>query len=96
MSGVCQKLTTTWNQEITVSKEFDSSKQWSISNTYQAQAYVINACLSIEPSNLSQHTIRIILTSLIFPSENFLNLDIKTKAPDWSEDPKFCILSNCS
>src|SRR5690348_6612680 len=75
LNDICQKLTIVLNDQTTSSHQLDSIKQQSISIAYQVQADVNNACLIVKsPSFLPTHTIRIMLTSPVFPSEIFHNL----------------------
>ncbi|CAF1483221.1 unnamed protein product [Rotaria sordida] len=91
LNDICRELNITLNKQIISSNEFDSTKQQqqSIRNIYQVQAHIVDGCLTVKSSHLPQHTIRIILTSPVFHSEDFLNHDEKTneKQVELNPDP---------
>ena len=89
LNDICRELTITLNTQATVTNQSDAVEQQSIPHTYQVQANVIDACLTVTCSLLPQHTIQIILTSPVFRDANFVNLDedIRQKITDLNPDP---------
>ncbi|CAF3870443.1 unnamed protein product, partial [Rotaria sp. Silwood1] len=85
LNDICQELTITLNKQNNSSNQIDSTIQQSIPIIYQIETHVIDACLTIKSSLLPQHTIRIMLTSPVFCSDNFLNFD--EKVTELNSDP---------
>ncbi len=79
LNDICQELTIGLNAQAIAAIQLESNDEQSIPITYQIQAHINDACLTIQCSILPKHTIRIMLTSPVFRSENFLNLDEKTR-----------------
>jgi hypothetical protein len=79
LNDICQELIIGLNAQAIAAIQLDSNNEQSTPITYQIQAHVNDACLTIQCSLLPKHTIRIMLTSPVFRSENFLNLDEKTR-----------------
>ncbi|CAF2417164.1 unnamed protein product [Rotaria sp. Silwood2] len=79
LNEICQELTIGLNAQAIATIQLDSNEEQSKPITYQVQANVNDACLTVQCSLLPKHTIRIMLTSPVFRSENFLNLDDSTR-----------------
>jgi hypothetical protein len=79
LNEICQELTIGLNAQAIAAIQLDSNNQELIPITYQVQAHIQDACLIVQCSLLPKHTIRIMLTSPVFRSENFLNLDDQTR-----------------
>jgi hypothetical protein len=79
LNDICQELTIGLNAQAIAALQLDSNDQQSTPITYQVQANINDACLIVQCSLLPKHSIRIMLTSPVFRSENFLNLDDKTR-----------------
>jgi hypothetical protein len=75
LNDICQELTIGLNAQAIAAIQLESNGEQSTPITYQIQAHPNDACLTVQCSLLSKHTIRIMLTSPVFRSENFLNLD---------------------
>ncbi|CAF3546466.1 unnamed protein product [Rotaria sordida] len=79
LNDICQELTIGLNAQAIAAIQLDSNEEQSKPITYQVQAHINDACLTVQCSLLPKHTIRIMLTSPVFRSENFLNLDDSTR-----------------
>jgi hypothetical protein len=89
LDHICQELTITLNTQAISTNQSVSLEQQSIPHTYQVQSNVSDACLIVKCSLLPQHTIRIILTSPVFRTENLINLndEIRQKITELNPDP---------
>ncbi|CAF3859199.1 unnamed protein product, partial [Adineta steineri] len=80
LNDICQELTIGLNAQAIAAIHLDSNNgEQSIPTTYEIETHADDACLTIKCSLLPKHTIRIMLTSPVFRSENFLNLDNTTR-----------------
>ncbi|CAF0743663.1 unnamed protein product [Rotaria sp. Silwood1] len=79
LNDICQELSIGLNAQAIAAIQLDSTEEQSKPITYQVQAHVNDACLTVQCSLLPKHTIRIMLTSPVFRTENFLNLDDSTR-----------------
>ena len=80
LNDICQELTIGLNAQAIAEIQLNSNeRQESTPISYRVEAHVNDACLSVQCSLLPEHTIRIMLTSPVFRSENFLNLDEITR-----------------
>lgn len=75
LKEISQELSIGLNAQAIAAIQLDSNGEQSTPITYQIKAYDNDACLTVQCSLLPKHTIRIMLTSPVFRSENFLNLD---------------------
>ena len=78
LNNICQELTIGLNTQAIAAIQLESNSEQSTATTYQVQAHVNDACLTVRCSLLPKHTIRIMLTSPVFRSENFINIDENT------------------
>lgn len=79
LNEICQELTIGLNAQAIAAIHLDSNEEKSTPTSYQVQAHISDACLTVQCSLLPKHTIRILLTSPVFRSENFLNVDESTR-----------------
>jgi hypothetical protein len=79
LNDVCQELTIGLNAQAIAAIQLDSNGEQSTPITYQIQTNINDACLTVQCSLLPKHIIKIMLTSPVFRSENFVNVDEKTK-----------------
>ncbi|CAF1090562.1 unnamed protein product [Adineta ricciae] len=79
LNEICEELTIGLNAQAIAALQLDSSDEQSKPITYKIEAHVDDACLTVQCSILPKHTIRVLLTSPVFRSENFLNLDDDTR-----------------
>ncbi|CAF4932882.1 unnamed protein product, partial [Rotaria magnacalcarata] len=70
-----QELSIGLNAQAIAAIQLDSNAEQSTPITYQVRAHINDACLTVQCSALPNHIIKIMLTSPVFRSENFLNLD---------------------
>ncbi|CAM4910448.1 unnamed protein product [Rotaria socialis] len=75
LNEVCQELSIGLNAQAIAAIQLDSNAEQSTPISYQVQADIHDACLTVQCSLLPNHIIKIMLTSPVFRSENFLNLD---------------------
>ena len=89
LNEICQELTIGLNAQAIAALQLESDGEQSTPITYQIDMHVDEACLTVQCSRLPKHTIRIMLTSPVFRSENFLNLDEQTreKIAELNPDP---------
>ena len=62
-------------QELTLIFDAPAGEATTPIVTYQVQALIPDACLTVQCTLLPEHTIRVLLTSPVFRSENFLSID---------------------
>ncbi|CAF1201006.1 unnamed protein product [Rotaria magnacalcarata] len=75
LNEICQELSIGLNAQAIAAIQLDSNAEQSTPITYQVRAHINDACLTVQCSALPNHIIKIMLTSPVFRSENFLNLD---------------------
>ena len=79
LNEICEELAIGLNAQAIAALQLDSNNEQSKPVTYKIEAHVDDACLTVQCSLLPKHTIRVLLTSPVFRSENFLNLDENTR-----------------
>lgn len=79
LKEICQELAIGLNAQAIAALQLESNNEQSTPITYQVRAHVEDAALTVECSRISKYIIRIRLTSPVFRSENFLNLDDQTR-----------------
>lgn len=79
LKEICQELTIGLNAQAIAALQLESNNEQSTPITYQVQAHVDDASLTVQCSRIPKCTIQIRLTSPVFRSENFLNLDDQTR-----------------
>ncbi len=79
LNDISQELSIGLNAQAIAAIQLDTTGDQSSPITYKIQTHIPDACLTVQCSLLPKHTIRIMLTSPVFRSENFLNLDDQTR-----------------
>ncbi|UJR33196.1 hypothetical protein I4U23_020651 [Adineta vaga] len=79
LNDICEELSIGLNAQAIAALQLDSNNEQSNPVNYQIVAHVSEACLTVQCSLLPKHTIRILITSPVFRSENFLNYDENTR-----------------
>jgi hypothetical protein len=79
LDDICQELTIGLNAQAIAAIQLDSNNEQSTPITYDIKTHINDACLTVQCSLLPKYIIRIMLTSPVFRSENFLNLDDTTR-----------------
>ncbi len=89
LNDISEELTIGLNAQAIAALQLEPNGEQSTPITYNIQKHFDEACLTVQCSHLPKHTIRIMLTSPVFRSENFLNLDEQTreKIAELNPDP---------
>lgn len=75
LKEICQELIIGLNAQAIAALQLESNNDQSTPTTYHVRAHVDDASLTVQCNHLPKYSIRIRLTSPVFRSENFLNLD---------------------
>ena len=79
LKEIGQELIIGLNAQAIAALQLESNNEQSTPTTYHVRAHVEDASLTVQCTSLPKYSIRIRLTSPVFRSENFLNLDDQTR-----------------
>jgi hypothetical protein len=89
LNDICQELTLALNTQAIAAIQLDSIEEPSRAITYRIDKHPDRACLHVQSSLLPDYTIRILFTSPMFRSENFLHLTehVRQQIAELNPDP---------
>lgn len=89
LNDICQELTIALNTQAMASVQLESDGRQVTPITYQVDEHVDDACLHVQCSRLPEHTVRLMFTSPVFRSENYLHLNeaIRQEIVELNPDP---------
>ena len=89
LSDISQELSIALNTQAIANIRLDADGRQTAPITYQVEKHIADACLEVQCSCLPEHTVRIMMTSPVFRSENYLHLNetIRQQIVELNPDP---------